>query len=93
MYENVQRDVLIALANEYADFCKSEGININEVTECAASKWNFAKVYPGLVGGHCIGVDTYYLMKRAKDKKQSLNLVQTARHIKRQSLKMVCHSN
>lgn len=45
MYENVQRDVLIALANEYADFCKSEGININEVTECAASKWNFAKVY------------------------------------------------
>lgn len=81
MYENVQRDVLIALANEYADFCKSEGININEVTECAASKWNFAKVNPGLVGGHCIGVDTYYLMKRAKDKKQSLNLVQTARHI------------
>lgn len=89
MYENVQRDVLIALANEYADFCKSEGININEVTECAASKWNFAKVYPGLVGGHCIGVDTYYLMKRAKDKKQSLNLVQTARHINEAESKKV----
>lgn len=89
MYENVQRDVLIALANEYADFCKSEGININEVTECAASKWNFAKVYPVLVGGHCIGVDTYYLMKRAKDKKQSLNLVQTARHINEAESKKV----
>lgn len=67
MYENVQRDVLIALANEYADFCKSEGINIGEVTECAASKWNFTKVNPGLVGGHCIGVDTYYLLQRAKE--------------------------
>lgn len=81
MYENVQRDVLIALANEYADFCKSEGINISEVTECAASKWNFTKVYPGLVGGHCIGVDTYYLLQRAKEKNQPLALVQTARSI------------
>lgn len=81
MYENVQRDVLIALANEYADFCKSEGINIGEVTECAASKWNFTKVNPGLVGGHCIGVDTYYLLQRAKEKKQPLALVQTARSI------------
>lgn len=81
MYENVQRDVLIALANEYADFCKSEGINIGEVTECAASKWNFTKVNPGLVGGHCIGVDTYYLLQRAKEKEQPLALVQTARSI------------
>ena len=52
MYENVQRDVLIALANEYANFCKSEEISISEVTECAASKWNFSKINPGLVGGH-----------------------------------------
>lgn len=81
MYENVQRDVLIALANDYADFCKSEGICIGEVTECAASKWNFTKVNPGLVGGHCIGVDTYYLLQRAKEKKQPLDLVQTARSI------------
>lgn len=81
MYENVQRDVLIALANDYADFCKSEGISIGEVTECAASKWNFTKVNPGLVGGHCIGVDTYYLLQRAKEKKQPLDLVQTARSI------------
>ena len=79
MYENVQRDVLIALANEYANFCKLENINMDEVTECAASKWNFTKVNPGLVGGHCIGIDTYYLLKRAKDKRLSLNLIQTAR--------------
>lgn len=81
MYENVQRDVLIALANEYADFCKSEGISISEVTECAASKWNFTKVNPGLVGGHCIGIDTYYLIQRAKEKTLPLDLVQIARGI------------
>lgn len=81
MYENVQRDVLIALANEYADFCKSEGISISEVTECAASKWNFTKVNPGLVGGHCIGIDTYYLLQRAKEKTLPLDLVQIARRI------------
>ncbi len=81
MYENVQRDVLIALANEYADYCKSEKINIAEVTECASSKWNFSNVNPGLVGGHCIGVDTYYLLQRAKEKGQSLELVEKARGI------------
>ena len=81
MYENVQRDVLIALANEYSDFCRAEGININEVTECASSKWNFSKVNPGLVGGHCIGVDTYYLLNRANKKSRSLSLIQCARTI------------
>ena len=81
MYENVQRDVLIALVNEYADFCKSEGISISEVTECAASKWNFTKVTPGLVGGHCIGIDTYYLIQRAKENTLPLDLVQIARKI------------
>ncbi|MBD5291694.1 MAG: nucleotide sugar dehydrogenase [Bacteroides sp.] len=81
MYENVQRDVLIALANEYSDFCRAEGININEVTECASSKWNFSKVNPGLVGGHCIGIDTYYLLNRANQKSASLSLIQCARTI------------
>lgn len=81
MYENVQRDVLIALANEFSSFCEVEGISINEVTECAGSKWNFAKVYPGLVGGHCIGVDTYYLLQRAKEKGQKLNIIQSARSV------------
>ena len=81
MYENVQRDVLIALANQYSEFCKVEGINIKEVTDCASTKWNFSKVLPGLVGGHCISVDPYYLLARAKEKGTTLQLVETARLI------------
>lgn len=81
MYENVQRDILIALANEYAGFCKNEGININEVTECAASKWNFMKVSPGLVGGHCIGIDPYYILQRSNEKSYSMPLVKIARTV------------
>lgn len=91
MYENVQRDVLIALANEYAGFCKREGISIEEVTECAASKWNFMKVFPGLVGGHCIGIDPYYLLQRAKEKNHPLAMVQTARIINETEPKVVAH--
>lgn len=49
MYENTQRDVLIALANEYSSYCKAEGINIEEVTQCAASKWNFSRVNPSML--------------------------------------------
>lgn len=81
MYENVQRDVLIALANEFAEYCRLEGIDIKEVTECASSKWNFSKVNPGLVGGHCIAVDPYYLIDRASQKGMELSLVKTAREI------------
>ena len=50
MYENIQRDILIALANEYSDYCNKEGIDIFEVTKCASTKWNFSNVLPGLVG-------------------------------------------
>ena len=81
MYENVQRDVLIALANQYSDYCQTEGLNIKEVTECASTKWNFSKVYPGLVGGHCISVDPYYLLDRAKTKGANLQLIEEARSI------------
>lgn len=81
MYENVQRDVLIALANQFSDFCHEEGIDVTDVTQCASSKWNFSKVNPGLVGGHCIGVDTYYLLNRAISKGINLTLVETARRI------------
>ena len=81
MYENVQRDVLIALANEYSKFCDCEGINIYEVTECASTKWNFSKVYPGLVGGHCIGVDPYYLLERAASHDNEMPMVSLARSI------------
>lgn len=81
MYENVQRDVLIALANQFSDYCRTEDIGVNEVTQCASTKWNFARIYPGLVGGHCIGVDPYYLLERASTKRTNMSLIQNARQI------------
>lgn len=81
LYENVQRDVLIALANQYSNYCEAERIDINEVTQCASTKWNFAEIYPGLVGGHCIGVDTYYLISKAREIGANIELVQKAREI------------
>ncbi len=89
MYENVQRDVLIALANQYSEYCRVEGLNIREVTDCASTKWNFAKVFPGLVGGHCISVDPYYLLARAKEKDTVLRLVETARSINEAKVEQV----
>lgn len=86
MYENVQRDVLIALSNEYSKYCRAEGIDINEVTACASTKWNFARAYPGLVGGHCIGVDPYYVIDRAEGKGITLRLINSARGINEQTV-------
>ncbi|GFK92388.1 UDP-N-acetyl-D-glucosamine 6-dehydrogenase [Fundidesulfovibrio magnetotacticus] len=59
--ENTQRDLNIALMNELALICEKVGIDTQEVLEAAGSKWNFLPFRPGLVGGHCIGVDPYYL--------------------------------
>ena len=59
--ENTQRDLNIALMNELSQIFDLMGINTFEVLEAAGTKWNFLKFYPGLVGGHCIGVDPYYL--------------------------------
>lgn len=81
MYENIQRDVLIALANEYADYCRKEGINIDDVTRCASTKWNFSNVRPGLVGGHCISVDPYYLMAKADNMDVELSIINAARNV------------
>jgi len=63
--ENVQRDLNIALMNELSKIFRLVGINTNEVLAAAGTKWNFHKYHPGLVGGHCIGVDPYYLTHRA----------------------------
>jgi UDP-N-acetyl-D-galactosamine dehydrogenase len=63
--ENVQRDLNIALANELALICERLGLDTREVLATAATKWNFVPFQPGLVGGHCIGVDPYYLAARA----------------------------
>lgn len=64
--ENIQRDVNIALVNELAQIFSKAGIDTNEVIDAAASKWNFVDYRPGLVGGHCIGVDPYYLTFKAQ---------------------------
>ena len=63
--ENTQRDVNIALINELAQIFHRLGIDTTEVLEAAGSKWNFLPFKPGLVGGHCIGVDPYYLSHKA----------------------------
>ena len=64
--ENSQRDVNIAFMNELAKIFNAMGIDTNDVIEAAASKWNFIKLQPGLVGGHCIRVDPYYLIQKAQ---------------------------
>lgn len=64
--ENTQRDVNIALMNELSMIFGRMGINTFEVLDAAGTKWNFLKFIPGLVGGHCIGVDPYYLLHKAK---------------------------
>jgi len=65
--ENIQRDLNIALMNELSMIFSRLGINTDEVLKAAGTKWNFHNYRPGLVGGHCIPVDPYYLVKRAKE--------------------------
>ncbi len=65
--ENTQRDLNIALMNELALIFHKLGIDTQEVLKAAGTKWNFLKFYPGLVGGHCIGVDPYYLTFKAQE--------------------------
>ena len=65
--ENTQRDLNISLMNELAIIFDRLGIDTKEVIEAAGTKWNFIKLYPGLVGGHCIGVDPYYLLHKARE--------------------------
>ena len=79
MIENTQRDINIAFINEIAKLCHKIDVDANEVIEAAATKWNFYKVTPGFVGGHCIGVDPYYLIDIAEKNNVSLNIVKCAR--------------
>lgn len=79
--ENTQRDVNIALINELALIFDTMGIDTNEVIEAAGTKWNFIKLRPGLVGGHCIGVDPYYLTHKAEELGYRPNLILGARQI------------
>jgi len=65
--ENIQRDLNIALMNELSLIFEKMGLNTRDVLEAAGTKWNFHRYYPGLVGGHCIPVDPYYLVKKAEE--------------------------
>ena len=65
--ENTQRDLNIALVNELAIIFRQMGIDTLDVLEAAGTKWNFLPFRPGLVGGHCIGVDPYYLTHKAEE--------------------------
>lgn len=79
--ENIQRDVNIALMNELSIIFSRIGINTYEVLEAAGTKWNFHKYQPGLVGGHCIGVDPYYLEYKANALRYHSQLISAGRFI------------
>ncbi len=79
--ENTQRDLNIALVNELSIIFEKLNINIKDVLEAASTKWNFLKFYPGLVGGHCISVDPYYLTYIAKKNKYEPKVILAGRKI------------
>lgn len=79
--ENTQRDVNIALMNELSIIFNRMGINTFDVLEAAGTKWNFLNFYPGLVGGHCIGVDPYYLAYKAKKFKYHPQIINSGRYV------------
>ncbi len=79
--ENTQRDVNIALMNELSIIFNKMGINTFEVLEAAGTKWNFLKFQPGLVGGHCIGVDPYYLTYKAQELGYHSQVINSGRYV------------
>ncbi|MDE6631221.1 MAG: nucleotide sugar dehydrogenase, partial [Bacteroidales bacterium] len=79
--ENCQRDVNIAFINELAKIFNAMGIDTHEVIEAASSKWNFIKYSPGLVGGHCISIDPYYLIQKAQVYGVFPRIMHTARRL------------
>ena len=79
--ENVQRDVNIALANEFYEMFEKMNIRTDQVLEAAGTKWNFMHFRPGLVGGHCIGVDPYYLIHQSLALGYSPKIISSAREL------------
>jgi UDP-N-acetyl-D-galactosamine dehydrogenase len=79
--ENIQRDVNIALINELHQLYSALDISTNEVIEAASTKWNFMKLSPGLVGGHCISIDPYYLMHKSEIIGYTPNIMRAARNV------------
>lgn len=79
--ENTQRDVNIALMNELSIIFDRMGVNTFDVLEAARTKWNFLPFSPGLVGGHCIGVDPYYLVHKAKELRYHPKMINSGRYV------------
>lgn len=79
--ENTQRDLNISLMNELSIIFDKLGIDTAEVIKAAGTKWNFIKLYPGLVGGHCIGVDPYYLLHKARELSVEPQVIASGRRI------------
>ena len=79
--ENIQRDVNIALVNEYYQLFDKLNLNVHSILEAASTKWNFLNFKPGLVGGHCIGIDPYYLTYISKKKGYNPKLILAGRDI------------
>lgn len=79
--ENIQRDVNIALVNEFFQIFNNIGIDTHKVINAASTKWNFMRLQPGLVGGHCISVDPYYLLHKSDKNGYIPDLIRTGREI------------
>lgn len=88
--ENIQRDVNIALINELAIVFNNLNIDTNEVLNAASTKWNFNKYQPGLVGGHCIGVDPYYLVHKSKSHGFKPEIISSARNLNEKMPGKIC---
>jgi UDP-N-acetyl-D-glucosamine/UDP-N-acetyl-D-galactosamine dehydrogenase len=82
--ENIQRDLNIGLFNEIYKFCDKANINFKEVIRLASTKWNFIKYKPGLVGGHCLPVDPYYLSYISKKHKLKMEILLAGRNVNNQ---------
>ena len=79
--ENVQRDINIAIINEFSKIFNALKLDTHEILKAASTKWNFINLNPGLVGGHCIGVDPYYLLHKSNNVGQKTLLIENARII------------
>ena len=87
--ENIQRDVNIALINELAKIFKKLNINTREVLRLSSTKWNFLNFKPGLVGGHCVSIDPYYMISLCKNKKIDCDLIKISRNLNESMHKFV----
>ena len=88
--ENTQRDLNIAFVNELTQIFHRLNLNTKEILDAAATKWNFLKFQPGLVGGHCIAVDPYYFLKKCNDIKYKNKLILPARSVNDSMTNFVC---